>query len=261
MGLGRQKGYKMADEPTLLQRQAIGNMFDFITKSHNAQWGNYLFDTLEEWHLLPNSDISAYNYYSTLQNLPDWPKRIIVQIVLNGWNEHHDLLTLYDSINTLIALGVCGPSEYLLMHQVYNFIQYFRDLCDNDKDIILNEANINCYSLLFTKNGSMMNWRYAERLAVVDISMSKIDHAPLVIVAPTYFSFLRKLGLADDYEFDEWGKKELIIDKILPIVSNEFAKKHCHWIYTDYKIKYEDSPTKDAPLIVLSEIQYINNNI
>lgn len=102
----------MNEGPTLLQRQAVGNMIQHITNNHDSEWGNWLFDALNDWELIPNSQISPYEYYKTLSELPAFPKRIICQLVVMGWNHHHDLQTLHDSITTLIYLKVCGPSEY-----------------------------------------------------------------------------------------------------------------------------------------------------
>lgn len=245
----------MAEGPTLLQRQAIGNMFQFITDNHTCEWGNWLFESLEDWNLLPNSNISPSQYYNTLANLPDFPKRIICQIVIMGWNEHHDLHTLYDSINSLIYLKVCGPTEYVFLHQVYNFISHFRSVCSDDKNIFIQEHNINKYTIRFTEDGQMMG----KSLALVDIEMSKTTEPPVVVVVPWYISFDNLIG---DIEGTAQAKpaQQFVEDEIIPIVCDEFAKTHCRWIYSDYDISFRLHPYGVAPIIFVENIQYVDNN-
>ena len=46
----------MADGPSLLQRQAIGNLITVITKENPTIWGNYLWEQLEGWNIIANSE-------------------------------------------------------------------------------------------------------------------------------------------------------------------------------------------------------------
>ena len=105
----------MADGPSLLQRQAIGNLMTVITNDHPTVWGNYLWEQMKGWNIIANSDISLHDYYYELKHIPDWPKRSIVYTILMSWNYHHNLQTLYDAINKLIYLKVCNATEYFLM--------------------------------------------------------------------------------------------------------------------------------------------------
>ena len=52
----------MADGPSLLQRQAIGNLMAAITNDNPTIWGNYLWDQMKGWNIIANSDISLYDY-------------------------------------------------------------------------------------------------------------------------------------------------------------------------------------------------------
>lgn len=245
----------MSDRPSLIQRQAVGNMIQYITDNHSPKWGNWLFDSLEDWHLLPNSNISLSQYYSTLANLPDFPKRILCQIVMMGWNEHHDLHTLYDSINSLIYLKVCGPSEYFFLHQVYNFIAHFRNVCDDDKKIFIQEHNINKYTIRFTKDGHMMG----ESLALVDLEMSRTTDTPMVVVVPWYISFDNLNNLPEGSSQSK-PIMEFIEDEVLPIICNEFATNHCKWIYSNCDFSFRNHPHGVAPIVFLNNIEYVDNN-
>lgn len=245
----------MSDGPSLIQRQAVGNMIQYITDNHRVKWGNWLFESLEDWHLLPNSNISLSQYYSTLANLPDFPKRILCQIIIMGWNEHHDLHTLYDSINSLIYLKVCGPSEYFFLHQVYNFIAHFRKVCDDDKKIFIQEHNIHKYTIRFTKDGHMMG----ESLALVDLEMSRTTDAPMVVVVPWYISFDNLNNLAEGSSQSK-PIMEFVEDEVLPIICNEFAKNHCKWIYSNCDYSFRNHPHGVAPIVFINNIEYVDYN-
>lgn len=245
----------MSDGPTTLQRQAIGNMFQYITNNHPQAWGNWLFDALEDWDLLPNSEISPSQYYSTLANLPAHPKRIIMQIIIMGWNEHHDMQALYDAINTLIYLKVCGPAEYFFLHQVYNFMSYFQSVSNDDKKIFIQMHNLNKYTLRFTSDGHMMG----ESKALVDLEMSRSSDEPMVVVAPWYYSFDNKMGLPEGTSKSR-HTQEFIEEEVLPIICDEFAKRHCHWIYSNCSMSFREDNFGNTPIIFLTNIQYIDNN-
>lgn len=247
----------MEEGPSLLQRQAIGNLLQTITNNHPTEWKNWLFDSLADWNLLPNSDISLSEYYNTLANLPAYPKRLLCQIVIMGWNEHHDLLTLYDSINSLIYLKVCGPSEYFFMQQVYNFIAYFKDVCDDYSKIFIQEHNPHKYTLRFTEDGHMMG----KSLALVDLEMSRTTDAPMVVVVPWYISFDNLNGLPEGTTQSQiQSTSDFIESEIMPIICNEFAKRHCSWIYSNCDFSFRNHPHGVAPIIFLNNIEYVDGN-
>lgn len=245
----------MEERPTLIQRQAIGNMIQYITDIHSTEWGNWLFESLDDWMLLPNSDISLSQYYETLANLPAFPKRVLCQIVVMGWNEHHDLLTLYDSINSLIYLKVCGPSEYFFLHQVYNFINHFREVCNDDSKIFIQKHNIHNYTIRFTEDGHMMG----HSLALIDIEMSRTTERPMVVVAPWYISFDNLNNLPEGTSQAK-PITQFVKDEVLPIICNEFAKIHCRRIYSHCDFSISNHPYGEAPMIFLNNIEYVNNN-
>lgn len=242
----------MSDGPTVLQRQAIGNMFQTITEAHPQSWGNWLFEALGDWGILPNSDISIEQYYDTLANLPVFPKRIICQVITMGWNEHHDLQTLYDSITTLIYLKVCGPSEYFFMHQVYNFIAHFRNLSNVDQNIFIQRHNVNKYTIRFTSDGHIMG----EALAIVDLEMSRTSEAPIVVVSPWFMSFD---NLAGNPEGTAKSRpiQNFIEDEIVPIICDEFAKRHSRHIFSNCEMRFRLHPYEEAPMVFLTNLQYI----
>ena len=248
----------MASGPTLLQRQAIGKLFQHITNEHSATWGNYLFESLEDWNLLPNSDISRSQYYSTLANLPSHPKRVICQIVIMGWNEHHNIQTLYDSIISLIYLKVCGPAEYLFLQQIYNFIIHFKSVCDDVKNIYINQLGLHQYNIVFEKN--------YETLAVIDIKMNHPSTDPGLDIIPWFVSFDNLKGLERHTTRTQIQSiNDFVSNEVMPIIDNEFAKTHCPWIYSSYEYKVKCDPDDYftcgmAPIITIFNIEYVDNN-
>lgn len=241
------------NRPTLIQRQAIGNMLQHITDGHPEKWGNWFFETLEDWDLLPKSNLSASEYYTTLANLPAFPKRILCQLIIMGWNEHHDYLALYESIITLIQLKVCGPCEYIFIQQVYNFIEHFKDVCDEDRKIFIQQHNINKYSIRFTEDGHIMG----ETLALVELEMSPTTDAPTVVIAPWYFSFDNLKGLPEGFSQNE-SDIEFVNKEVVPIISNEFAKRHCRWIHSVCELSFRTHSQIDAPVIFIKVREFIN---
>lgn len=249
----------MSTGPTLLERQAIGNMLQHITENHKKQWGNWLFEQFKDWNLLPNSNVPLEQYYYTLANIPPHPKRVICQFIVLGWNIHHDLHTLYDSIVSLIYLKICGPSEYFFLQQIYNFIVHFRSVCDNDANIFIEQHNLHRYGIRFF--GDM-----DETLALVDINMNPTKEDPGVTIIPWYVSFDNLNGLeVHTTRKQVQSAQDFVLSEVMPVIKKEFAKTHCPWIYSNFKFSVKCDPDHYptygmAPIISLNNLVYQDDN-
>ena len=120
----------MNNEPSIIERQALGNLVK-VLESKNYSLKKYYRDSFEGWDPIYDSGISGTKYYRTLKNFPLHAKRCIIQTALKGWNIHKDLLTLHDTITSLIYLDLCGPAEYYFMQILNSLISsYGSDLGD-----------------------------------------------------------------------------------------------------------------------------------
>ena len=246
----------MADGPSLLQRQAIGNLMTVITKDHPTIWGNYLWEQMKGWNIIANSDISLYDYYYQLKHIPDWPKRSIVYTILMSWNYHHNLQALYDAINKLIYLKVCNATEYFLMQYMFNFLQYFSTVCKNLSTIQIeqNMFNKNMFTLRFWKDNSHL---YSH--GIIDIQFSPIGEDSRIAIVP-WFSLI---GEKTNHRYNcntQSGIDELVNNEFVPLLLNEFAKKHCPWIYSNASFGYKKENLDRAIALLLSSLEYEDNN-
>lgn len=240
----------MPNELTLLQRQAIGKMLQTITDTHPIEWGHWLLETLKDWELLPNSDISISQYYDTLANLPEAIKRIICQTIIMGWNQHHDLKALYDAIIFIIGHNICDPSEYYFMHLVYNSLSYFiKCRRDDEKSLFIEQNNKNYFSIR-----SIIVLEEEEpnpSLPWVDIALNKIHETPIIVTIPWIMSL--------DNIINTKPTQRLLEEDILPIICNEFVKRHFGKIYSTFEMKFKAHTHTFAPTIFLTNLQYSDN--
>ena len=246
----------MADGPSLLQRQAIGNMIATITKDNPTVWGNYLWEQLEGWNIIANSDISLTAYYYELKHIPDWPKRSIVYTILMSWNYHHNLQTLYQAINKLIYLKVCNATEYFLMQYMFNFLQYFSTVCKNVNTIQIeqNMFNRDMFTLRFWKDIS-----HSETYGIVDFQFSSIGKEPRIAIVP-WFSLI---GEKTNHRYNfktQHGIDDLVNCEFVPLLQKEFAKKHCPWIYSNLRFGYQKENLDRGIVILLSSLEYEDRN-
>lgn len=247
----------MQEGPTLLQRKAIGRMINFIQSSNPTKWGTWLWEDLENWNIENGDDISLFQYYSTLKSLPPHPKREIINSILDGWNHHHDIKTLYDSIISLICLKVCNSSEYFLLQQIFNFLTYFSDVCESDNDIFITRNPRNhIYTLRFTKGEGI----YGASHGIIDFQLNDYNQDPIVAIVPWYSLLSVKYVIPDELDFDESDIEDFVANNLYSIIKNEFAKKHCPWIYSNWEIDVKEDKLKRGIVIILHSLEYEDNN-
>lgn len=246
----------MADGPSLLQRQAIGDLITVITKNNPTIWGNYLWEQFESWNIIANSDISSYDYYYELKHLPDWPKRSIVYTILMSWNYHHDLQVLYDAINKLIYLKVCNATEYFLMQYMFNILQYFSTVCENINTIEIqqNIFNRDMFTLRFWKDNSRLDTH-----GIVDFQFNSVGKEPRIAIVPWFNLIDKKTNHRYNYN-TQHGIDDLVNTEFVPLLLNEFAKKHCPWIYSNLRFGYQKENLDRGVVIILSSLEYEDMN-
>ena len=246
----------MADGPSLLQRQAIGNLINTITKDNPTVWGNYLWEQMEGWNIIANSNISLPGDYYELKHIPDWPKRSMVYTILMSWNFHHDLQTLYNAINKLIYLKVCNATEYFLMQYMFNFLQYFSTVCKNVNTIQIeqNMFNRDMFTLRFWKDNS-----HSETHGIVDFQFNPVGKEPRIAIVPWFSLIGEKTN--HRYNFNtQRGIDDLINAEFVPLLQKEFAKKHCPWIYSNLRFGYQKENLDRGIVILLSSLEYEDRN-
>lgn len=237
----------MPTELTLLQRQAIGKMLRTITDTHPIEWRHWLLKTLEDWELLPDSDLLLGQDWRTLANLPEFIKRTICQTIIMGWNQHHDLKTLYDAIIFIIGHNVCGPSEYYFMHLVYNSLSYFiKCRGDNERSLFIEQYNEIYFSIrsIIVLEEEELN----TSLPWIDIALNKIHKSHMIVIIPWIISM--------DNIINTKPAQRLLEEDILPIICNEFAKRYCSQIYSAFEVRFKRHTRTFAPTIFLTNLQY-----
>lgn len=216
---------------TEIERQALGNLLGVLKGHGNAQWRTFITDWFDCWEPIEKSGISLSQYYRTLKSLSLETKRGIMTGVLLGWNEHHSFLTLYSCINSLIYLKVCETAEYFSMQQFYNFMTFFADLCQDEKQIEVTFSRRQwLYTIRFYKEESL------ETYGIIDFQLAPPESSDqIVAIVPWYGLLKNKLDLHDCEEFDE-DLISSVVEDLYPILQKEFAKTHCHWIYSNWYV-------------------------
>ena len=246
--------------PSIIERQALGNLFEHITSQDPVGYGDYFWEEFSDWDPIKNASLSPYQYYSTLKSFPQHAKRLIIQGVLTGWNKHHDLNTLYQAITSLIYLKVCETSEYFLLQQIYNFLTHFKDVCDNLDSIEIESRKPNKYTLRFWKDNTIAT-RFQEdgSRGIIDFELEPYGEEPLLAIVP-WFTLLNSYTEQDqDTKWDE-DDRSWIIDELYDELSNEFAKTHCPWIQSTWDFDYQTEKFDRGIVIVMHSLSYQDNN-
>lgn len=240
--------------PSISQRQALGNLADVLTSKKPVVFKNYFKDFFEEWNPIYDSNISGYSYYKAIKDFPLNVKRYIVQAVLKGWNLHKDLLTLYETINTLIYLDVCGPAEYYFMQIAYNMLSDFSDKLDCQPFVEIQSYTNSKYTMRFWKDVK----RY-DTYGIIDFELHNEHQPPLLAVVP-WFDLLKNVYEYDEEEeFDEETIDE-VTQEIYPLFENEFAKKHCHRIQSEWDFGMQEEQFGRGILYIFHSLKYVNHN-
>ena len=243
-------------KPSVLERQALGTLFNVLTEQNPLGYGNYFWNDFEEWEPIKDAEIPPQKYYSTLKGIPHHAKRVIIQSVLLGWNKHHDIYTLYQGITTLIYLKICETSEYFFLQQIYNFLIYFKDVCGSDEFIEIESHRPNEYTIRFWKDNS---WNHTNGThGIVDFQLEPYGADPLMAIVPWYGLINSQFGREDTFNNEE--ELKYLMNDLYPIINNEFAKKHCPWINSSWDFDYHNDKFNRGIVIILHSLEYTDNN-
>ena len=208
--------------PTLIQKRVLAYLINDITNKHPKKWGNWLWDDFEEWGINQDLDISMneQEVISVFDDFPAYPKSVLTQSILNGWNVHHDMASLKDSIITLARLHACGTSEYFLLQYIYNCIKYFGDLCENIEFIHINMMNdVYSYTLRFGKSYS----KCGDSHGIIDLQMNKTEEEPRVAVVPWNRLLSERFTIPEDC-IQQDSNIEYISNELETIFRDEFLE-------------------------------------
>ena len=241
-------------KPSVLERQALGTLFDVLTKQNPVGYENYFWNSFEEWEPIKDTEMPPQKYYSTLKGIPHHAKRVIIQSVLLGWNKHHDKYTLYQGITTLIYLKICEVSEYFFLQQVYNFLTYFEDVCSSDEFIEIESHAPNKYTIRFWKDNSLTHINGTH--GIIDFELEPYGTDPLVAIVPWYDLINSYFGREDilNEEDLKW-----LMGELYPVIDNEFAKKHSPWINSSWDFDFYDEQLHRGIVIILHSLEYVDN--
>ena len=244
----------MSNGPSIQERQALGNLAQVLTAKNPSAYGSYFMDFFRGWEPIYNSGISDATYYRVLKQFPLNVKRFMVQAVLLSWNNHKDLTTLYESINTLIYLDLCGPAEYYLMQIAYNMIASYGSKLKCLPYIEIQSYRNSEYTLRFWKEQGYM----ADTYGIVDFQLHSESREPLLVVVPWY-GFLREVyKILTNRDFVGATEND-ICAKMMDLFNKEFAKKHCPWIRSSWGCDYAKEPMNRGMMFYIHPT-YLNNN-
>ena len=250
----------MSNSPSLIERVALGNLLKVLIRqslNHDKKWEDFITSYFADWNPIMDSDISGYRYYSTLKSFPLNAKREIIRGVLLGWNEHHDHLTLYQCIITLIYLKLCGPVEYFFLQQFYNFMSYYESICPSCKNIWIQDINNSQYRVRFHKKE---NSPFNDNYGVIDFQLSDINDVEKLAIVPTFTLLNIKENILEDTEHDQQSMDAIVSEQIIPLLNNEFAKKHCTRIYSSWKVSYRQELCGNLLVLIMHSLEYEDYN-
>lgn len=247
----------MSNRPTNLQREALGKLLEVLKRNGNQRWKEFITSWFSDWEPICDSDMSQYQYYKTLKDFPIYGKREIIRGVLLGWNEHNDTLTLYNCINSLIYLKVCDTIEYFFMQQFYNFLTFYGKLCKSDEQIIIHAKDNSFYTIRFRKEGVYSD--YGESFGIIDFQLSPIGEDNVFCIVPWNSLLSVTTGIDEGDILDEETLSN-IIGEIYPLLNNEFAKSHCHWIDSNWDFCYRKEPLGRGVIITMHSLYYEDFN-
>lgn len=245
----------MSDLPSILERQALGDLAKALTGKNSAAFGDYFIDFFDDWEPIYDSGISYPNYIRTLKIVPLNAKRYIVQSVLKGWNLHKDLPTLYECINLLVFLDICGPAEYYLMQIAYNMISTYGNAFNNLPCIYVESYKNTEYTLRFWKNENPL---IGGTYGIVDFKLHREGTKTLLTIIPgnsllkSYYKIPENINIEGQIE-DE------VFEDMMNLLGEEFSKEVCPKIYSDWSCDLGMDPFRRTNVLKLHP-EYINKN-
>ncbi len=250
----------MDNSPSITEREALGKLLKVLIRksmNHDKKWEEFITSYFAEWNPIMDSDISDYRYYSTLKSFPLNPKRAIIRGVLLGWNEHHDHLTLYNCITTLIYLKLCGPVEYFFLQQFYNFLSYYESVCPSCKNIWIQANSNSHYIIRFLEKE---NEPFGHNYGGIEFKMFSENGESKLAIIPTFTLLNIKGYLPEDTEHDKHSMDSIVSEQIVPLLNNEFAKEHCPWIYSSWKASYQKDQFGIRLVLIMNSLEYEDSN-
>lgn len=247
----------MNNEPSIIERQALGNLVK-VLESKNYSLKKYYRDSFEGWDPIYDSGISGTKYYRTLKNFPLHAKRCIIQTALKGWNIHKDLLTLHDTITSLIYLDLCGPAEYYFMQILNSLISSYGSELGDLQYIEIESYRVSDYTIRFWKDDSFDRDTYG----IIDFQLHDVNTEPVLAIVP-WNSLLRKVyDLPSDDENDELSEDEIedVTGQLYEIFSKEWVKTHCPWIRSNWDFQYQKEQMGRGVVYILHSLSYYNPN-
>lgn len=248
----------MSNEPSIQERQALGNLVK-VLESNNPKLKNYYRNSFEGWDPIYDSGISGYLYYKALKEFPLYAKRCIIQTALTGWRYHRDLHTLYETINTLIYLDICGPAEYFFMQIIYSMIKTFGNKLEDIPYIEIESYKVTDYTVRFWKSKLLS---FGETYGIIDFQLHDSNRDPLLAVVP-WNSLLRKVyDLPSNDEDNELSEDEIedVTGQLYELFNNEWVKTHCPWIQSNWDFYYQKEQMGRGIVYYLGNLRYENSN-
>lgn len=247
----------MSNGPSIIERQALGNLFEVLEKKDNSLKGYYRND-FKDWEPIYNSNISDYDYYHALKAFPLHAKRCIIQTALKGWNIHKNLTTLHETISSLIYLDICGPAEYYFMQILESLLNDFGSKLGDLPYVEIESYRVSDYTLRFWKDNTYDRDTYG----IIDFQLHSPNDDPVLAVVP-WNSLLRKIyDLPCDDENKELNDDEIedVTTRLYSIFNDEWIKKHCPWIQSGWDFGYQKEQMGRGIVYFLHTLRYYNNN-
>lgn len=243
---------------TLKQRQALGNLMEVFQENGPAEWKEFVAENFADWQPITSSGIDVGDYFSALRTLHSDVKTGIIGVVLYGWNTHHNWSLFYDLINKCIYLKLCGAVEYFLVQQVFNFMEYFSSVCKSAEQIHL-QLKRNAITIRFHKEGEKP--MFGDSYGLLDFELPPVgDSTKFLAIAPWFDLMKVKLGLPESHEFTDAEIDRIMGNDYLPLLRNEFAKRHCPWIYSSFEYGCRFVKTNPNLCIAMVCLEYVDNN-
>lgn len=247
----------MSNEPSFEERQALGNLIK-VLESKNYELKDYYRESFEGWDPIYDSGITGYRYYKALKDFPLHAKRCIIQTALKGWNIHKDLLTLHETITSLIYLDLCGPAEYYFMQILNSFIREYGSRLGDLPYIEIESYRVSDYTIRFWKDDTFDRDTYG----IIDFQLHPTDRDPVLAIVP-WNSLLRTIyDLPSNDENDELSDDEIeeVTSGLYSIFNNEWVKTHCPWIKSNWDFQYQKEQMGRGVVYILHSLNYYNSN-
>lgn len=230
----------MAQQPTILERKALGFLFEMLSSSNSCVWGNYFWEQFSDLEPIKNSGMNLQEAQSVIQSLPKFAKRRIMHWVVMGWNEHHNLSVFKEAVVALVQTKACGPTEYFCLQYMVNFINEFQNVCNSLNNIEIKQNMFTPY-----KYDIRFGWKSPNHNIVFELN--KPTDTPIVVIAPMFRLLQDKYGTERDLD-------KLVSEHIVPLFLNEFTKEVVPIANSDMRFGFCPTRNNDGIVIGLKEL-------